>query len=432
MKKFLAVLAVLAIAGMSTMAFAADVTLGGSVDIRSRNFSNLDMNDNTEDNANTRQIDTQSRVRLEVNVKAGDAKGKVQLENDWDTWGRFEQVQGTTSVATGVSGTTVTTGRASRIGIREAWLLTPIPGTSVYLKGGHMFLQLGQGWFFRSMKFGSDAWVVYTDIDKLHLGFVNVKVAEAFTDKDDDVDAYVLVATYKFGDATAGIDVTHLLDRRNALGFNTAGAAFDTQLENLGLNFAGKLGPVALRAEIDAQFGKAKGATNDSKFKGNQVVVQGNVPMDPVTVNFTVARGSGDDVTSTSNDIESFVRFLDTDPHYTLLYEYKIAGACGGTNQGFCNTTALSAGAMFAATKNLSLGADVWYLSSTEKVADVTSTTGGTNDDFGNLGTEVDVKINWKLADNLTWNWTLGWLMPGDGLGKDDTMGAQGILSMKF
>jgi len=42
MKKFLVVMVVLAFVGMGTMAFAAaDVSVGGSVQIRSRDFNNL-------------------------------------------------------------------------------------------------------------------------------------------------------------------------------------------------------------------------------------------------------------------------------------------------------------------------------------------------------------------------------------------------------
>jgi hypothetical protein len=422
MKKFLAALAVLAIAGMSSMAFAADVTLGGSVDIRSRNLSNTsDFNDD----ANDKQVITQTRIRLDTNVKAGDVKGKIAFESDWDNWGSFETYKGQAFAATASSSTSTTftaNKRISQLGIREAWLLTPVPGTPLYLKGGHMFLQLGQGWFFRSQKSGSDAWVLYTDIDKLHLGFVNVKVAEGNANADDDVDAYVAVATYKFGDAVAGIDITDLLTRRNASGN-------DTQLYNIGLNFNGKLGPLAARAEVDVQSGKAKGATTDTDFKGMQAVVQGSLPMGPVTGNITLAYGTGPEANQT--DTNEFVNFLDADPHYTLLWEYIVAnpsgGSCSGVNKGFCNTTAISAGAMFAATKNLSLGADVWFLQATEDVASKTGT--GTTSDFG---TEVDVKINWKLADNVTWNWTLATLLAGDGLGKDDAIGAQGVLSMKF
>ena len=69
-------------------------------------------------------------------------------------------------------------GNASFVDLREAWIGFRVPETPVGIKGGHMLLQLGNGWFFRDMKYGSDAWVVYTDIDALHLGIVNIKVAE--------------------------------------------------------------------------------------------------------------------------------------------------------------------------------------------------------------------------------------------------------------
>jgi hypothetical protein len=426
MKKFLAALVVLAIAGLSSIAFAADVTLGGSVDIRSRN---LDNTADFDDAKNDKSVITQTRFRLDAAVKGGDVKGKIALESDWDNFGSggFEGYKGQTFAASTSSATsTVPNGsnkRTSQIGIREAWLLTPVPGTPLYLKGGHMFLQLGQGWFFRSQKSGSDAWVLYTDIDKLHLGLVDVKVSEGVASADDDVDAYVLVATNKFGDATAGIDITDLMTRRNAAGK-------DTQLYNVGLNFAGKLGPVALKAEVDKQFGAEKTATSDKKYQGLEVVVQGSVPMDPVTVNFTAAYGTGPK--ANENNIHGFQNFLDGDPHYTLLWEYIVPNAaCGGVNKGFCNTTAISAGAMFAATKNLSVGLDAWLLQATEDVTTPVTTDAATAKS-NDVGTEIDVKINWKMADNVTWNWTLATLMAGDALGKDDAIGAQGVLSMKF
>lgn len=425
MKKFYVMLAVVALVFVNSMVFAAaEVTVGGSVDVRSRDFQNLDLNKNVGDG----EVDTQERVRLDVNAKAGDVKGKVTIENDWDSWGRFESVQGVSSVTTG---TAVSSTKSSRLGLREAWILFPVPSTPIYVKGGHMLLQLGQGWWFRSMKYGSDAWVAFTDIDALHLGFVNVKVSEGLTSQSDDIDAYVLLATMKASDTMKfGVDVTYANDRRNSLGFGTPGAtdpAGQTQAYNIGLNFDGKAGPVGLKAEADVQTGKAKG--NDAKFKGNQVVIQGNVPMDPVTINFTAARGSGRKTTDT--DYKEIVNFLDADQHYTLLYEYKIKGACGGLHQGFCNTTALSGGAMFSATKDLSVGGDLWFLQATEKV------TNGVLEDSDKLGMEVDVKVNWNLYDNLSWNWTLGYFKPGDALKTaagttDASTGVQGVLSMKF
>lgn len=427
MKKIITMLAVVAMMCVSTIVFAADVTVGGSIDFRSRNFRDLDLNKNAGDG----QIDTQERVRLDVNVAAGDVKGKVTVENDWDTLGRIEAVQGTTTVATGVTNTAtgaVSTTKASRLGLREAWMLFKVPDMPFAIKGGHMFLQLGNGWFLRNNTYGSDAWLAITEVDTLHIALFDIKVSEGAASQADDVDAYGLVVTNKFGDITAGIDLTFANDRRNTLGFNTPG--YQTLAQNIGLNMNGKLGPVGLKAEIDVQQGKAKGATGEQKISGNQIVIQGSVPMDPVTVNFTVARGSGNK--SGDADIKRMVTFLDADPHYTFLYEYKIKTAAGAIYTGFSNTTAISAGAMYAATKNLSVGGDVWILQATEK----TNVNGGSTS--SDVGTEVDVKLNWKLYDNLSWNWLAGYFKPGAvyktaaGTNNDASTGVEGVLSMKF
>ncbi len=194
MKKIVMLLAVAAMTCFSTSAFAvhegegkaagnlADITIGGSMDIRSRDFQDLDMVKNN--GAGGTQLDTQERVRLDVNVKAGDVQGKVTIENDWDTWGRFETPQANHA----------NNRHKWQVDLREAWMLFPVPSTPVMVKGGHMLLQLGQGWWFRSMKYGSDAWVAFTDIDPVHVGVVNVKVSEGLTGSSDDIDAYVLFA----------------------------------------------------------------------------------------------------------------------------------------------------------------------------------------------------------------------------------------------
>jgi hypothetical protein len=427
MKKVITMLAVVVMVLASTVVFAAEVTVGGSMYLRSRNFRDLDLNKNAGDG----QVDTQERIRLDVNVKAGDVSGKVTIENNWDTMGRFETHQGISTVVTGVTNTStgaVSTTKVSRLGIREAWMLFRVPNMPFAIKGGHMFLQLGNGWFFRANKYGSDAWIALTEIGSLHLALVDVKVAEGATSQSDDIDAYCIVAKNKFGDHTVSADITMANDRRNGLGFNTPG--YQTQAQNLGVHYNGKLGPVGLKAELDVQTGKAKGAVAEVKFKGNQIVIQGDVKLDPVMVNFTVARGSGRKLTDT--DIKQMVTFLDADPHYTLLYEYKIRTAAGAINTGFSNTTAIGAGAMFAATKNLKVGGSAWYLMATEK----TNVNGGSAD--SDVGFEVDAKLKWKLYENLNWNWIAGYFKPGDvyktaaGTNTDASTGVQGVLSMKF
>ncbi len=345
MKKFYVMLVVLAMVCMSSIAMAADVTLGGTVQLRSRNFSGLTMDKN---NPTGDQVDTQTRVQINVDAKAGDVKGKIALWNDFNTWGGASGGrENVTGVGFGNSGSD-----GGTFGFREAWLMTPIVDTGFTLKGGHMFLQLGQGGFFRSMHFGSDAWVLFRDDGPNHLGFVDVKISEGSalvitlptgtasepaTARNDDVDAYVILDTYKISDTmTVGADLTMANDRKNKLGF--AGAGAQTQAQNLGVNFAGKAGPVNLKAELDLQMGKASkanldGTGADANIKGSLIYVRGDVPVDPVTVNFTVARGSGPK--TNQKDYNQFVNFLDVDPHYTFLYEYKIAGACGAQESGF-------------------------------------------------------------------------------------------------
>jgi hypothetical protein len=408
MKKFLAIFAVLVMVSLSTIAFAADVTVGGQVAVRSRDFQDLQLDKNN----NKPTVDTQEKIIIDVNAQADGVKGKISVWNDFDTWGRLETQQGT-NIGSGPTGTTAKS--PTTIGIREAWINFNIPGIPVNVNVGHQFLALGNEWFLRNKHFGSDAWVIANVTGNNTAAFVDIKVAEG-SPRSTDVDAYALLDVYK-------------IDDNNMVGINVADVRFgtsDNALQNIELHYGGKLAMVNLKAQADLQMGENK--TNPavkSKYKGNEVVVQGNVALDPVTINFLVGRGSGNK--ANSNDTDAYVTFLDIDPHYTFLYEYKIAGPCG-IHTGFCNTTAASLGVSFAAAKSLTVGLDAFFLQATEKVKDVKNGTGTTSD----LGTEVDLKVKWKLYDNLAWNWDLGWFTPGAGMGKDDAMGVQGILTFNF
>jgi len=454
MKKFIAILAVLAVTGFSAMAFAADVTVGGSYEIRSRDFNGLNMSKDVPvaDSGNAR--DTQTRIRIDVNAKAGDVKGKLQLEHDFGVgasdWGAFENY----SVS---SSTTSAQDRREGLGFREAWVMFPLPGIPVTVKAGHQLLQLGNGWFFRSQHYGSDAWVVFNDTGPNHLGFVNVKISEGnlYTAAGvpaanntatniaaaDDADAYVIVDTFKLNDNNKiGADLTFLTDRRSALAF----PGTSTELQNLGLNYNGKLGPLALKAELDLQSGKMKNvAGTDVKFKGNSIVLEGSFAMDPLTINVWLGRGTGNK--AGSNDFDQFVALADIDPHYTFLYEYKIVTAAGSKNSNFSNTTAIGLGAMFNLSKSLSVGGNFWFLQATEKTNVASNVNANFTDgaDSDKIGSEIDVILNWKLYDNLTWNWVAGYFAPGDvykgtytptgqEAGTEATTGIQGILSYKF
>jgi hypothetical protein len=438
MKKFVVLLVVVAISCLSAAAYAADIAVSGSIDIRSRDFNDLNLTKDAPAATAGDTRDTQERVRLTVDAKAGDVKGRITIENDWDTWGRLEAKQADAATAT-----SETTGiKSSILDLREAWINFNLPGIPVNVNAGHQLLQLGNGWFLRNMKYGDDAWVVANVTGANTVAFVDIKAAEK-EPQAADIDGYAILDVYKLNDTmTAGIDLTDVRDRRAALVGSPVGAKLD--LENIGLNFNGALGMVNLKAELDVQMGKVKNITptSDSKFKGTQLVIQGNVAMDPVTINFTAARGSGSKAGDT--DQKEFIPILDADQHYTFLYEYKIASptafnpaaqGASSAHTGFQNTTALNVGVSGNASKSLNAGIDLWYLRTTATVIN------GAGESTHKLGTEIDAHLNWALYDNLSWNWQVGYFKPGEAYKqvvagvetkKDAATGIQGVLSFKF
>src|SRR5512147_2550902 len=272
MKKFLAVFAVLVMVGLSTIAFAADVTVGGQVAIRSRDFQDLQLNKNN----NRPTVDTQEKIIIDVNAKAEGVRGKISVWNDFDTWGRLESTQGT-AIGSGPTGTTVAS--PTNIGIREAWINFNVPCIPVNVNVGHQFLSLGNEWFLRNKHFGSDAWVLANVTGNNTAAFVDIKVLEG-SPRSTDIDAYAILDVYK-------------IDDNNMVGINLANVRFgtsDNALQNIEVHYGGKLAMVNLKAQADFQMGTAKatatGAATDSKYKGNEVVVQGNAALDPVTINF--------------------------------------------------------------------------------------------------------------------------------------------------
>jgi hypothetical protein len=475
MKKFVVLFVVAALTCFGTSAFAAHqeeadqpgivkaepgVTSGvamsfsGSIDIRER-FYNLGVAggpfSSTADNPPARTTNTQERIRLNVDAKVGDyLNGRISIENDWDTFGRLEAPQGNGTTAPSWSSSAAN----GRLDLREAWMNFMIPGIPVGIKGGHQLLQLGNGWFFRDMKYGSDAWVVYNGTGNNTLALYDVRVAENVANQpDQDIDFYGILDAYKLADGVVSVDLTWAAAPSSGGAFTTifGNPGQKVNMYNLGISYAAKTGPIHLKAEVDVQAGKAEqsllgnGIAGDSKFKGYQGVLQANLPMDPLNINATLAYGSGLKQLNgdTTKDVKQIITVMDNDQHYTLIYEYleptgalntfNVATANGSLHTGFANTMAANIGAMFNLSKFVAVGLDYWYLQAVEKVAIFGGTTPSDK-----LGNEVDFKLNWKLYDNLTWNWQVGWFKHGDAYKKhngddaDDSTAVLGMLSFKF
>jgi hypothetical protein len=285
MKKFYAILVVLALIVISSVAMA-EVTVSGSVDIRSLGLNNV-VDQNSKVSSSTDKIfNTQERIRINIDAKHENVKGRVTIENDWDVWGRLESPQANATITSAATGTTLpitSTSDAGRLKIREGWIDFQIPGAGpAHVKVGHQFLQLGNGWFFRSMKYGSDAWLVGLP-GKNTVAFVDVKISEQTNNNSDDVDAYVLLDNFKIDDTkTVGVYFARVADKQGkflASRFNnttafTAEIGDEANIDTIGLWFNGKLGPINLQAELNQQMNKWKSASGDTKFKGNQIVVR--------------------------------------------------------------------------------------------------------------------------------------------------------------
>jgi hypothetical protein len=162
MKKFVVLLVVVAMTCFSAVAFAAEVTVGGSIEVRSRDFNNLKTLPSGYDSEATANDyrDTQERIRIDINAKAGDVKGKLELEQDFNVgandWGTGNDILYNKAGGSAYSNST----QNGNIGFREAWINFNLPGIPLNVTAGHQLLALGNGWFFKNMHYGDDAWVV--------------------------------------------------------------------------------------------------------------------------------------------------------------------------------------------------------------------------------------------------------------------------------
>jgi hypothetical protein len=429
MKKFIAVVAVLALTLMASVAMA-EVTMDGSIEFLMRSFENTsDWNAKTTTAGDYQN--TYTRIRLGMNAKTEGAKGRIQLDTDWDMWG---DNQSATNPNPGFESRTT----QNPFVVREGWLDFGLGFGTAHVKVGRQFLQLGNGWFLQSRKYGSDAWLLGMP-GKNTIAFVNIKASENASTQADDTDAYALLDVFKLDDNnTVGGYLARAYDRKGVWTNNAfnAGAAVNpfkkTTLDDIGLHYSGKLGPVKLQAEVDFQMGQiehvAAGST-DTKFKGKQFVLQGQLPMDALTFNATLASGSGNKIGGT--DMNQYMTFLDKDPRYTMVYEYVMIGATGAKNTGFANTQAIGLGAGYKISKMFTTNFDIWMLTANEKVA----LNGGTASD--KLGTELDLKVTANITDQVSWYVNFGYFMTGDAYksaaGIADTATAiQSVLSYKF
>lgn len=420
MKKYLAlILSVLFVLSFAASAFAihaeipsetqavvakggTQITLGGEIRTRGwylDNISGTKMPAKAEENAWYDQ-----RVRLSVDAKVSpNIEGFVMLEtgtSDTYKWGGLDY-------------------KPEALKINEAWILytgSGLFGFNSGLKIGHMPLALGEKQFFDHTKYGDDAIVFFMDpIKPLHIGLLTFKGAEASSAVNgnaNDLDAYVGLVVFKINDKnTVGANFTYLNQ-----------SVADFKLMNLGLHAKGDAGVVGYKGELDIQAGSV--GDPKTKFRGYAAMLGVNFKVNPVNVRASAAYGSGDkDATDDKNN--AFQTFLtgggaaggSSDQHYTLVYEYQVASAAGSTGAGLSNTTYANLGVDFTPTKDLTASVDGYFLRAS-KVASGSK----------NAGWEVDAKVKYAVAKNLTYQVDAGYFKAGsfyeDSMGVADAKGA--------
>lgn len=407
MRKYLAVLlGVIFLLSFAVTAFAQDkpeITLGGELRARGWYLDNNATGNLPEATESQAWYDYRVRLNVNANVASG-TSGFVQLEtstekggvlqqaSDWYQWGTFNQKP------------------ASGFTLRQAWMQhtgSGLLGVPVGVRIGHVLLALGEKQFFDHTKYGDDAIYLWIDpMKELNVGFVVAKANEGLpANHGDDIDAYMLIGTYK-------------LDKDNTVGLNytwiKSDAAMDVEnfsFQNLGVHANGKFAGFSYAAEFDTQFGKIDEVDEDLKFRGYGVMAKLGYKLDPVGIRASFAMGSGDN-NPDDNKIKEFQTTLGRDIHYSFVYEYTVrtaaqnqilsAGATRAT--GIANTTYYNLGVDFSPMADLNLALDGFIIRATKAIQDGQSK---------NIGSEIDLGMAYKISKNLTYSVTAGAFWPG-------------------
>lgn len=327
--------------------------------------------------------------------------------------------------------------------IRQAWVQytgSGLLGVPSGIKIGHMPISLGEKQFLNNERFGNDAILVWLDPTKeLHLLAGTTKLNEGdIYDNTLDLDGYVLLGTYTINkDHTVGANWLWAHSDGNCPSLGAGENVDDLNFNNIGLHANGNIAGLSYAAEVDFQFGKAKGinlttpdgsVADDLEAKGWAVFAKLGYQLDPVNLRASFAMGSGDD-DANDDSCKEFQTLQGPDygptarlVHYTQIYERTVRTAAysailtttpGGNvrNTNIANTTYYNLGLDVKPLKELSVSLDGYLLRATKTGAWEDAVLDNVDK---NIGWEVDTKISYKIAKNLVYFIEAGVFKPGD------------------
>lgn len=427
MKKYLAlILGVLFVMSFAASAFAihaeipaetqavvakggTQLTLGGEIRTRGWYADGLQGGLGVDDAGSAARWDERVRLSVDATVAPG-VKGFVQIETtssqsgDKYVWGYGETNGELSKASSGLFGTNKKPD--GTFNILQAWIQYSGSGLFGFNSGakiGHMPMKIAYGQFFDNTQYGDDALLLFmTPIKGLEVAAFTFKSFEGATgDNTDDVDGYTGLVTYKWDDKnTVGINYTYL-----------NGSDLDLSMQNVGLHLDGAIGGLGYRVAGDMQFGDIGDNDDEESFGGYAVSAAVNYRFEPVNLRASFAYGSGDD-DADDDDYDEFLPFVGNIQNYSFIYEYNHATTAtnmparpaDGYAAGVANTTYFNIGVDYSPTKELGLSLDGYYFMATE-------TPKGVDD---SAGWEIDAKIKYALAKNLTLQFDAAYFDPDD------------------
>lgn len=396
----------------------SQIKLGGEIRIRGNLQKNTDFDNQAKDTGQS--YDQRVRLKTTANI-AEKTSAVVELET---------KMGSSSNYSWGCTG--CFNSKSQALYLRQAFISHQF-GMIGGIKAGHMLLALGNRLFYDNTNYGDDALLGWLSVGPGELTLIDIKAAEN-TDKTklqaDDVDAYVLALEMPVNAVNVSADVTYLRDRNTTTG-NYTGTATSKGLKlfNIGARAAADLKVVKVMGDIEVQTGKAeKGVATPKKYKysGYAAMVGVEANAGPATIRAKAAYGSGDkQVKSTKTDKknEGFQTILTDSKYSTFVYDYSVMTAAGAKHTGLNNTMFLNVGASVKPITDLKLSLDAYYLQAAKARAlngarkDLSVACAGTTDTCKTskkLGYEVDGKVEYQLASNLTYYIEAGYLFAGE------------------
>ncbi|MFZ3071752.1 MAG: alginate export family protein [Thermodesulfobacteriota bacterium] len=422
MKRFWALVVALAALAVWTVPALADVKLSGQYRLRAESASETDFRDDSQGNHSNLAFYGQ-RVRLTgVGTVGDDATVKITLQ-DTRNWGTLQSAAGGDGPF--VDGPGLTDG-GNTLDLHESFLqINKFFGTPLSLKVGRQELVYGDqrligsfGWSNQGRSF--DALKLMFSNDTVNVDAFTAKIEDsnvAAGDRNDDIDFHGIYATIKAVPNNA-IDVYALLYKDDgSAGLFTTFGAIKAELNTYGVRLAGKAAGLDYTAEYAMQTGTFEaptgGTDTDVDASAYAVKLGYTIPSSlglRIGAEYDFASGTSD----TATDMETFIQLFPTnhDKYGTM------------DQQGWQNMKAWNVNVSAKPTAKLGVRLDYWNFAVAEEADGWYNAAGvgtgirgsGCTSCDDQMGTEVDITVDYKYSDAIGIQAGVSRFMAGKGL----------------